>query len=121
MELKDIIDQPLTDPDKKRPVAITVICVLGFLGSTITFFLAFLDRAKQVGTWYPPFLGLSGIIHLAIFAGLWQMKKWAVYAYIAFAAIIQIVLISLGSWTIVGIVFPVIIIAITSSHFKKMD
>ena len=75
--------------NKKRPTAITIICILGFIGAAFTIPMIFSDLAAQVGSWYPPFLGLSAVVGLVCMLGLWKMKKWAAYTYIVFVALNQ--------------------------------
>jgi hypothetical protein len=107
--------------EKKRPTAITVICVLGFIGAGFTIPLIFSDIAGQIASWYPTYLGLSAIIGLSCMFGLWQMKKWAAYTYIGFVVLNQIVLLTMGSWNIMAILIPAIIIGITLTHINKMN
>ena len=107
--------------EKKRPTAITVICVLGFIGAAFTIPLIFSDIAGQIGSWYPPYLGLSAIIGLACMIGLWQMKKWAAYTYTGVAGLNQIVLLSMGVWNVMALIIPAIIVGIVLTHVKKMD
>ena len=36
-----------------RPVAITVICILGFIGAALAIPLIFSAAAREIGAWYP--------------------------------------------------------------------
>jgi len=85
------------DPHK-RPIAITIICIIGFIGAALTLPLFFLDVMSTLPPWYPAFLGLGAVVGLACMIGLWMMQKWAVYTYTAFAVINQVILI--GNWTV---------------------
>ena len=107
--------------EKKRPTAITVICVLGFIGAAFTIPLIFSDIAGQIGSWYPPYLGLSAIIGLVCMVGLWQMKKWAAYTYTGFVGLNQIVLLTMGVWNVMSLLIPAIVVGIALTHVKKMD
>ena len=106
---------------KDRPTAITVICVLGFIGGAIVIPMTFSKLARDIGSWYPPYLGLSGILGFICMLGLWNMKKWAVYIYTGFFIINQIVLMMMGLWSISAILMPGIVIGIAFSHLNKMD
>ncbi len=122
MEQQEILDQ--TDEagnTKKRPTAITVICVLGFIGAAFTIPMIFSDIAGQVGSWYPPYLGLSAVIGLVCMLGLWKMKKWAAYTYTGFVALNQIVLFTMGVWNLMALIIPGIVIGIALAHINKMD
>lgn len=107
--------------EKKRPTAITVICVLGFIGAAFTIPLIFSDIAGQIGSWYPLYLGLSAIIGLVCMVGLWQMKKWAAYTYTGFVGLNQIVLLTMGVWNVMALLIPAIVVGIALTHLKKMD
>jgi hypothetical protein len=122
MEQQEFIGQPTQQPmDKKRPTAITVVCVIGFIGAAITIPLIFSDVARQIGSWYPPYLGLSAVIGLICMIGLWNMKKWAAYTYTAFVLINQIILLVMGVWNIMALLIPAIVVTIAMTHLKKMD
>ena len=51
-------------PPTARPVAITVICILGFIGAALAIPLIFSATARGIGAWYPPYLGLTTLIGL---------------------------------------------------------
>ena len=103
-----------------RPVAITVICILGFIGVALTLPLLFSATAAGIGSWYPPFLGLSTAVGLVCMIGLWKMKKWAVFLYTALVAVCQVVLLSMGLWSVFSFLVPVVIIAIAFANLSKM-
>jgi hypothetical protein len=104
-----------------RPVAITVICILGFIGAALTLPLVFSSAAKSVASWYPAFLGLSAVVGLICMIGLWKMKKWGVFLYTAMAIVVQVVLFSGHMWTLFSLLFPAIIIAIGFAYLSKMS
>ena len=122
MEQQEILDQTNENPDsKKRPKAITVICVIGFIGAAFTIPMIFSDIAGQIGSWYPPYLGLSAVLGLVCMIGLWKMKKWAAYTYTGFVALNQVVLLAMGVWNIMALIIPGIVIGIALTHVNKMD
>jgi hypothetical protein len=107
--------------EKKRPIAITVICILGFLGVALSIPLIVSDIAGMVGPWYPPYLALGVVVGLACMVGLWMMKKWAVIAYTMMIVINQVVMLAMGVWNVMAIIIPGIVIAIGFSYFSRMD
>lgn len=122
MEPKEIIDLPPEEPQpKKRPVAITVICILGFIGVAVAVPLAFSGMARIIGDWYPPYLLLSAGVGLACMIGLWKMKKWGAYTYTAVFFINQTVLLSMDVWSPRSAILPLIVVGIALSHLKNMD
>ncbi|HTF03596.1 MAG TPA: hypothetical protein VK826_06195 [Bacteroidia bacterium] len=116
---------PPTPPQKERPVVITVFCVLGFIGAAVVFPFMLTDLyakvAHKIGEWYTPFLLLSSVVGLICMIGLWMMKKWAVYLYTGMTILGQIVIITWGDWTPLGIIMPGIVIAVGFNHIDKMD
>ncbi len=106
---------------RKRPIAITVICIMGFIGAVFTIPLLFSNAAKLIGNWYPPYLGLSAVVGIISMVGLWKMKKWAAYLYAAFVVINQIVLLVMGVWNILALLMPAVVTVIAFAHIRKMD
>lgn len=104
----------------KRPIIITVICVLGVIGGLMTVPLIFSPIARGIGAWYPPFLALSAVIGLICMIGLWQMKKWAAYTYTGFAACGQVAMLVMGIWSISSLLIPGIIVVIVLANVSKM-
>jgi hypothetical protein len=105
----------------QRPVIITVICILGFIGAALSIPLIFSSAASNIGGWYPPFLGLSAVGGLICMIGLWKMKKWAVFLYTALVVVVQIVLFAMHVWTPFSLLVPAIIIAIGFANLSKMS
>jgi hypothetical protein len=108
------------EPEYKRPVVITIICVISAIGAILVVPLIFSETARSIGPWYPPLLAGSAVIGLACTVGLWMMRKWAVYAYTAFAAINQVIMIMTGIWTPLALVIPGIVIVIMFIYLSRM-
>jgi hypothetical protein len=104
----------------KRPTAIAIICVLGFVGAAVTIPLIFSDKARQIGSWYPPYLAFSAAIGFVCMLGLWRMKKWAAYSYAGLAGLTQIVLFTMRVWSIMALIIPLTVVGIALAHVKKM-
>ena len=125
MESNNILDKEVTNSQPQqpteRPVAITVICVLGFIGAAITIPLIFSNAASSIGGWYPPYLAFSAAVGLACMIGMWKMKKWGAYTYTGIVGLNQLVLLAMGVWNIVSLLVPAIVVAIALTHVKKMD
>jgi hypothetical protein len=105
----------------ERPTSITVICVIGFVGSLIALPLIFSPVAQQLGFGYLLYLGLSSFIGLACMFGLWMMKKWAVYIYAGLTALNQIVLLAMGLWSVMALLMPTVVIFFALKHVSKMS
>jgi len=111
--------QVVEDPHK-RPIAITIICIIGFIGAALTVPMFFTDLMRSLPPWYPVYLGVGSVIGLACMIGLWMMQKWAVYTYTAFAAINQVILIATGLWNPFSLIIPLIIIVLMFVYLSRM-
>ena len=109
-----------TSKKTQRPISITIICVVGFIGTFITIPLIFSPIAEQIGSWYPPYLGFASIVGLACMVGLWMMRKWAAYTYTGLVAFNQIFLLIMGLWNIATLLIPGIVIFFALKNSPKM-
>jgi len=104
----------------KRPIAITIVCIIGFIGVLFSIPLMISNVAASIGLWFQIHLGLSVIIGLICFIGMWRMKKIAVYAYAVFVILNQLILLSSGNWNLAGILIPALVVGITLYYVKAM-
>jgi hypothetical protein len=108
-----------------RPIAITIICVLGFIGVAlgIPAVLALLATGAATGLpgWYLPYLALTLVVGLVSLIGLWKMKKWGALLYALMFVVNQVVLFAGGLWTPGTVVIPLIVTVIALSQLPKMD
>src|SRR6218665_1996893 len=103
-----------------RLVAITFVCTVAFVWASLSIPFIFFSGSKTIGGWYPPYLAFTVVASYVSAFGIWSMKKWGVYAYLAFNIINQVVLISMGMWTLFSILIPAIVIGVTYTHLKNM-
>ncbi len=103
----------------KRPTAITIICVLGFIGALLSIPVIIASFLFSFG--YALFLGALTIGGFVCMVGLWKMKKWAAYGYTAMVTVNQIILLVMGTWTFLGLLIPGIVIFIALSNVSNMD
>jgi hypothetical protein len=109
-----------SQPANKRPVIITVICIIGFIGALFTIPVIFTHFASDVGAWYPPFLGLSAIVGIASFIGLWRMRLWGLYLYLVMFIVAQFMLIITHLWSPLAPILPIIVLIIGFSFRSRM-
>ncbi|MEQ9305679.1 MAG: hypothetical protein RJQ14_17330 [Marinoscillum sp.] len=102
----------------ERPIAITVICILGFIGAGLSIPMVLSDIARQIGDWFPPYSGTVGAISLICMIGLWFTKKWVMYAYTSLIVLNQIVLITMNMWNILTLAIQGVIVAVILFHFE---
>ena len=110
-----------SQPTSKRPVIITVICIIGFIGALFTIPIVFTSFASAVGAWYPPFLGLSAIVGIASFIGLWRMRLWGLYLYLVMFLVAQVVMIATHVWSPLAPILPIIVLIIGFSFRHRMQ
>ena len=110
-----------SQPANKRPVIITVICIIGFIGALFAIPLIFSSFAANVGAWYPPFLGLTTIVGIASFVGLWRMRSWGLYLYLAMFIIGQVVMMAMHVWSPFSTLLPIIVLVIGFCYRSRMQ
>jgi hypothetical protein len=111
---------PSAESPTGRPVLITILCIVGFIGLPMTVWLIVSGSAAAVAPWYPLLLGVSGIVGLVCLIGLWMMRRWAVYAYTGFAVINQVIMLAAGLWTPLALIIPAVFIALMFIYLPRM-
>jgi hypothetical protein len=109
-----------------RPAAITIICILGFLGALMMLLTllnpsARTEMIQETGLIIIPFLMSIFIFWVAGLIGYWKMKRWGLYLYTVMA-VISIgagFLFNLQTGTI-SYLMPIIVIGIGLIYFKRM-
>jgi hypothetical protein len=108
------------EPSGERPVAITVVCVLGFIAGVFIIPLIFSHAVRNIGAWYPPYLAFSAAVGFVCLTGFWNMVKWSVYLYAGFLVFNQVVLIAMGVWNIFGLLIPAIVAGVGFIYLSEM-
>ena len=103
---------PIHNGKIERPIAITIICVLGFVGAGLSVPMVLSDVARQIGSWFLPYSGSVVAACLACMIGLWFIKRWAIYSYVCLVVLNQVVLITTNEWHILTLVTQGIIIIV---------
>jgi glycerol-3-phosphate acyltransferase PlsY len=111
--------QPDALSPPRRPIPITIICIVSAIGALFTIPLIFSETARSIGAWYPPYLAFGAAIGLASTIGLWLMRKWAVYLYTALMVVNQIVLAGMGLWNILALI-PLVVVIIGFCYLSRM-
>lgn len=68
---------------KKRPVIITIICIVGILWSLGNFISVFSPFIKKISDWAPAIYGIIVAMQFISFIGVWNMKRWGTMIFIA--------------------------------------
>lgn len=73
-----------------------------------------LSDSHRVPSWYPVFLGFSGIVTLICTVGMWKMTKWSVYAYACWATLGTVLAIAvLGVFNLTAVLVRVGVVAVS--------
>ncbi|MFQ6036351.1 MAG: hypothetical protein ACE5NM_10995 [Sedimentisphaerales bacterium] len=85
-----------------------------------------LPRLNAVyGSWYGPYFLISFVLTVISMIGIWRMKKWGLYLYLVLflvGIIIGIVAkVRFTLPTLLGVIVPIVIIAVGLANLKKMN
>jgi len=108
----------------KRPGIISVVCVLGFFITLLSFLWVFSPFIKKLGDWYPALFGIINTCGFISFIGIWHMKRWGVHLYALTFFIrtsIFILIEDTGTTMIAGVINSIIFIVLLCIFYKRMD
>lgn len=108
----------------KRPVLLTVVCILGYTWFVFTLPTVFSPSVKKMGDWVPALFGLVAACNFISYVGVWHMKKWGVQLHIAVFFVKQILFVLLGDFgipAIIGVLFSIFFITSMLVFYKRMD
>jgi hypothetical protein len=108
----------------KRPVILTIICIVGLLWSLLNFIFVFSPFIKKISDWAPAIYGIIVAFQFIAFIGVWHMKRWGVlfyFLYFFLTQIFSILINDIGLWEKVGIVLSSIFIIFFLIFYRKMD
>ncbi len=108
----------------KRPVILTIICSLGFVGAFGSFIYVFNPGLKKYNDFLPAFIGLVVALRFIAYVGIWHMKKWGVEIFALTYFIFLLLGIFLGdvySINYLGLAFSTWFIINLLFFYKRMD
>lgn len=116
--------------EKKRGAWLTIFLALMFIVNPITAFTYFTNPemvlqaspSMTIGILYV--MGIISLMNVAIAAGVWMWKKWAVYGFFAIAVIAFCINVYVGIGIIpslIGLIGPVIIYFTTKSRWEHFS
>lgn len=108
----------------KRPILITISCVLGFLWMFIAFVKVFSPSVKKLGMFVPSAYGLIVALLFISWVGIWYMKRWGVAMFVIFS-ILRIAFLffieEAGFSNYFGIVLSFLFLVLFAFYYKQMD
>jgi hypothetical protein len=122
MEQEHILDQITREEIRKpkRPIVVTVICIIYFCFVALLI-PTFIINSEGIRSWSFLVVVVYLAITLTCIAGIWKMKKWGVYGFIALTGITLIITIALGNWSLRAFLIPTICSIILLVQSKKME
>lgn len=105
----------------KRPVIVSVICVISFAATVLSFPSIFSPFVKKQGVFFPALSGLVIAFEFIAVVGVWYMKKWGVQIYVINAMLGQALQLSINNWSVFKLILPIIFIFTTAFFYKRMD
>ena len=109
---------------QNRPLAITIICIIGFLGFGLSLFTMpalYGTLTATYGAWYGPFWVASLALTLVSLIGYWLMKKWGVFLYIGTFIAGSVVGVLQGiPFTALGLAVPLLISVLGLVYLRRM-
>ena len=76
---------------RKRPIVISIICVLGFIVSAGQIIAFSYPGIRAVGKWYPVVYGFLVAFRFMSLVGIWHMKKWGAELF-AYAVLVKFII-----------------------------
>lgn len=106
---------------QKRPLLLSIACVLGFAGIVISFPNIFSPFIKQLGIWYPAIFGSIISARFMALVGVWFLKKWGAILFVCVFIINEVMRLLVDDVSYIEIVFSAFISIVFLSYYKIMD
>jgi hypothetical protein len=106
---------------QERPRLLTLICILGFAASVLSFPSIFSPFIKKKGAWFPALSGAMVALEFISVVGVWYMKRWGISLYLGSAMGHQIIWLWMDTWSPAKIFLPLSFLICSLPLYKKMD
>ncbi len=109
----------LSSDRPRRPVFVTVICVLLILGggAALASYNSIYDRS--IASWYPPYNAVYVLIQFICVFGLWTMRRWAFVALVGLVTLNIIVHFAIGEGNFVSIAIWLVLFYFLIRHIPS--
>lgn len=104
----------------KRPVILSIICIVGILWSLMNFIFVFSPFIKRISDWAPAIYGIIVALQFISFIGIWHMKRWGVTLCISAFLVKIIFSILVDDISYVGIVLSATFIVFFLIFYRRM-
>ena len=106
---------------QERPRLLTLICILGFAASVLSFPSIFSPFIKKKGAWFPALSGARVALEFISVVGVWYMKRWGISLDLGSAMGHQIIWLWMDTWSPAKIFLPLSFLICSLPFYKKMD
>jgi hypothetical protein len=106
---------------RKRPVLLTIVCILGFIWIVFSLPAVFSPSIKKMGDWYPALFGLIVAASFISYIGVWHMKRWGASLFAITFFIKEVLLVLINDMSYIGIIFSIFFISSMMVFYKRMD
>ena len=106
---------------RKRPVILSIICIMGILWSLVNFIMVFSPFIKKISDWAPAIYGIIVAVQFISFIGVWHMKRWGVHLFISAFFVKLIFSFLVDDVSYVGIILSVIFTIFFLIFYRRMD
>ena len=114
----------------KRPIILSIICIIGWIMVTLSFIYAFSPAVKKMGEFYPALYSFVICLEFIACVGIWYMKKWGANLFILGFSGKETLLLLMNDFSATGTPFvlsmvflglSILLIIATLFYYRKMD
>ena len=88
----------MKDNKTGRPTILTILCVVGFIGSFFKSILVISPMVQSHGRWYAVYISLSAAFMILCLCGIWLMKKQGFWGFLTYVLTDQGIYWRMGLW-----------------------
>ena len=105
----------------KRPLSISIICIIGFLMFVMALPLLYESYVMKVNNSLLAYYSTTIFLSFIAIIGIWKMKRFYLFMYTSIFIVNQLVLIVLNVFDVYQSLIPAIIIIVGFLNLKKMS
>jgi hypothetical protein len=109
------VSSPPSPAPYRRSLSLTLVCAVAFLSALQAFAFSFGPDYRNLGAslgapWLPRFIFGSSLVAIFFLVTLWwRMRRWAVWGFLAVAAMQSVAFAGLGQWRLTMLVLPALV------------
>ncbi|HET9870214.1 MAG TPA: hypothetical protein VFR02_06955 [bacterium] len=96
-------------------------CVLGFLKAASNMAVIYSPTIWQVSNAYPAYFVAASTLSVVALGGLWALRRWGLWLYIAYALFAQAVPWMLHRWDSSILVLPAATLAVAAFYYRRLQ